>query len=239
MHANYHAVSELMYQSWNHISFLHWRCSAALLQDRLPAGLEVDTEGGSGWISITPFLLENLRTSWIPPLPWVSRFPETNLRTYVRGAAGPGIWFFSLDAARLPAVFAARATFGLPYYWAQMRVRVDDRSVRYQSTRGREAATAIQISIGEPFRSDALSQFLTERYRLYATYMDRLISVAVQHQPWPLRHARVLQLEQTLTSAAALQVQAQPDLIHYSNGVDVRFLQSDVVDARLLSKQRQ
>jgi uncharacterized protein YqjF (DUF2071 family) len=208
MHANYHAVLQLMYQSWNHISFLHWRCSAASLQDRLPAGLEVDTESGSGWVSITPFLLENLRTSWIPPLPWISRFPETNLRTYVRGPAGPGIWFFSLDAARLPAVYAARAT-------------------------------AIQISIGEFFRPDALSTFLTERYRLYATYMDRLISVSVQHQPWPLCHARVLQLEQTLTSAASLQVQAQPDLIHYSHGVDVRFLQSDVVDARLLSNQRQ
>jgi uncharacterized protein YqjF (DUF2071 family) len=69
--------------------------------------------------------------------------------------------------------------------------------------------------------------------------MDRLISVSVQHQPWPLCHARVLQLEQTLTSAAALEVQAQPELIHYSHGVDVRFLQSEIVDARLLSNQRQ
>jgi len=239
MHANYHAVPELMYQSWNHISFLHWRYCAASLQDRLPAGLVVDTDGESGWISITPFLLENLRTSWLPPLPWISRFPETNLRTYVRGPAGPGIWFFSLDAARLPAVFAARATFGLPYYWAQMRVRVDHRNVNYQSIRGRQAAAAIQVQIGESCRSDAQSEFLTARYRLYATYMDRLISVAVRHQPWPLCHARVLQLEQTLTSAAGLQVQAQPDLIHYSAGVDVRFLRSEVVDTRLLSKHRQ
>jgi len=65
---------------------------------------------------------------------------ELNVRTYVHYNGVPGVWFFSLDAARLPAVFAARATFGLPYYWAQMRVRVDHRNVNYQSIRGRQAA---------------------------------------------------------------------------------------------------
>ena len=32
-----------MFQNWYRLSFLHWSCDPALLQARLPAGLEIDT----------------------------------------------------------------------------------------------------------------------------------------------------------------------------------------------------
>jgi len=48
-----------------------------------------------------------------------------NLRTYAVGPDGPGIWFFSLDAARIIAVLGARVSYGLPYYWSDMRVDID------------------------------------------------------------------------------------------------------------------
>src|SRR5436190_18564538 len=90
----------MMFQSWNNISFLHWQYHPDTLRSRLPAGLEIDLFGGQAWVSLTPFTLENFRLCFLPPLPWLSKFPETNMRTYVQGPAGPGIWFFSLDAAR-------------------------------------------------------------------------------------------------------------------------------------------
>ena len=43
-----------------------------------------------------------------PALPWISAFPELNVRTYIRVADRPGVYFFSLDAARWLAVAAAR-----------------------------------------------------------------------------------------------------------------------------------
>ena len=47
----------------------------------------------------------------IPRIPWVSSFEEMNVRTYVRGPDGvPGVWFITLDAARLGAVLFARLT---------------------------------------------------------------------------------------------------------------------------------
>jgi len=116
-----HSVrSPIMYQSWNNISFLHWRYDTGSLQSRLPAGLDIDVFERSAWVSLTPFLLENVRAPFMPALPWLSRFPEMNLRTYVNGPAGPGIWFFALDADRLAAVLAARSSFGLPYHWSDM-----------------------------------------------------------------------------------------------------------------------
>ena len=51
------------------------------MQARLPTGLELDTFQQSGWIGLTPFRLTGLRPPGLPPLPWLSTFPETNLRT--------------------------------------------------------------------------------------------------------------------------------------------------------------
>jgi uncharacterized protein YqjF (DUF2071 family) len=57
-------------------------------------------------------------------------FLETNVRTYVHvDGREPGVSFFSLDAASLLAVGAARAAFGLPYFHARMRT--------YRSRQGR------------------------------------------------------------------------------------------------------
>ena len=55
-------------------------------------------------------------------VPVVGTFPETNVRTYVRDRSGrPGVWFSSLEAGGLAATVTARFTYGLPYFWADMR----------------------------------------------------------------------------------------------------------------------
>ena len=58
-----------------------------------------------------------------PSLPWVSASPELNVRTYVRVADKPGVYFFSLDAGNPLAVAAARALFHLPYYYTPVAVK--------------------------------------------------------------------------------------------------------------------
>ncbi len=90
-------------------------------------------------------------------MPWVSNFCETNVRTYVRDEAGrAGIWFLSLDAARLGAVVAARVTpYRLPYFWSSMRLRTRGPEVGYLCRRRwpgpRSAASRVRITVGEPF----------------------------------------------------------------------------------------
>jgi uncharacterized protein YqjF (DUF2071 family) len=122
-----------MYQTWSWLSFLHWPYAPEVVQRLLPASLRVHDFDGRAWVGLTPFVLEDLRTPLTPAPPWFTSFPETNVRTYVVGPDGrEGLWFFSLDAARLEPVLAARSTYALPYMWSAMTVE----------RRGRWSATA-------------------------------------------------------------------------------------------------
>ena len=115
-HPPYPVKRPVMYQNWESLTFLHRPLPPEVVRRLLPQGLELDTYDGAAWIGLTPFLLTGLRPPRVSALPWISRFPEMNVRTYVRGPDGErGIWFFSLEADRLAAVVGARLSYGLPY----------------------------------------------------------------------------------------------------------------------------
>src|SRR5438105_157368 len=124
------------------------------------------------------------RTRWVPvqpalpAVPWLSCFPETNLRTYVTSEGGErGIWFFTLEAARLVAVAAAHVAYGMPYHWAEMRINTSSDTVEYWSRRRRSpsaAYTSIIVRPGDSVKASALEAFLTARFRLYTMLRGRL-----------------------------------------------------------------
>jgi len=221
----------VMYQTWARLTFLHWRYPREVIQSLLPDRLSVETCDGSAWISVVPFLMTGVRAPGVPALPWLSAFPETNLRTYVVDQAGrSGIWFFSLDAARLPAVLAARAGYWLPYYWSGMSVeplggdRLSYRSERRWPGRSHARCDAT-VRLGPPLSEaerDELAHFLTARHRLFTVIAGRLFCAEAEHPPWPLHHGEVVELDQDLPQAAGLPAPGSEPLVHTSPGVDVR-----------------
>jgi uncharacterized protein YqjF (DUF2071 family) len=215
-----------MLQSWCNLTFLHWRYPAEVVQRLVPGPLEVESCDGSAWVGITPFVLEDLRPPGLPALAWISKFPETNCRTYVKPPGGkPGVWFFSLDAARAAAVAVARIWYGLPYAWSSMRVGTPGARMIYESARrwpDRRARTRIEVERGGGMEADELAVFLTARFRLYSVIAGRLAYADVEHAPWPLEAAHVLAAEQTLTDAAGLPRPEGKPLAHFSPGVRVR-----------------
>src|SRR5258708_14006248 len=103
-----------MAQSWHDLLFAPWPMDAAVLRPHIRRDLEIDTFQGQAWLGIVPFRMSGVRWRWTPALPWLSAFPELNVRTYVTAQEKPGVWFFSLDAANAIAVPVARWSFHLP-----------------------------------------------------------------------------------------------------------------------------
>jgi uncharacterized protein YqjF (DUF2071 family) len=216
----------VMHQRWEDLTFLHWRYPVAALRPMVPATLALDVYDGMAWVGVSPFKVTALRLPHMASLPWLSTFPETNVRTYVVDAHGyRGVWFFSLDAARLAAVVGARLAYALPYFWANMRVDVDGLFASYTSTRlhGNNARNESRVHVGPPIAQPSdLDLFLTARFRLYAQRNGTLLRADIEHPPWPLQRATVLRVEQTLIQAAGLPPTEGVPLAHFSRGVDVR-----------------
>jgi uncharacterized protein len=214
----------VMLQRWNNLTFLHWRYRPEVIRALLPRGMELDTFDGSAWVGLTPFLLTGLRLPRTPALPWISRFPEMNVRTYVRGPDGErGIWFFTLEADRLLAVIGARTSYRLPYRWARMSVRRNTTRVEYVSQRRfRKGHARIEMEVGPPRAADAQARFLTARYRLYTSIAGQLAYAQVEHPPWPLRAATVRRLEQNVIEHSGVPAATGDPLVHFSPGVSVR-----------------
>jgi len=215
-----------MLQRWRSLTFLHWRYEAAAIRKLLPQHLTLDTWDGAAWIGLTPFFLSDLRPPPQPPLPWLSHFPETNVRTYVRGPDGErGVWFFTLEAGRLAAVLGARTAYRLPYRWARMRVRHTGSHVEYRSARKwpfGNAQTRIVCQPGEPMSLGDFDNFLTARFRLYTLFGKRLAFAQIEHEPWPLHTARILELEQNLIERSGVPPASGEPIVHHSPDLRVR-----------------
>ena len=104
---------------------------------------------------IVPFLME-VQLPRLGRVPWLFEFPETNVRTYVRGPSGdPGVWFFSLEAARLAAVVVARSTYRVPYFWSRMEVGRKGQIMRYSAQRRWPnpgvVTSRVEVEIGDQY----------------------------------------------------------------------------------------
>jgi len=218
-----------MRQCWETITFLHWHYPIDVVQAVLPPDFEVEPWDGAAWVGLLPFSMR-VSPPIGPPIPFVTTFPETNVRTYVRGPDGqPGIWFFSLDAANIPAVAAGRIGYGLPYFPARMRVRRHDGTVEYSSHRlalnghrpGHDIVVAPHERIAEN-KVDAFDLYLTARFLLWTTHRGWIRSIPAVHRPWPLRRARLDRLTENLVESAGLPAPGSAPIVHYSDGVDVR-----------------
>ena len=218
----------VMMQGWKDLTFVHWPYDPAVVQRDLPPGLTVDTFDGRAWVGLVAFHMEDIRLPRLPAVPYLGTFPETNVRTYVRGPGGrPGVWFDSLDITRLIPVIVALGTYRLPYRWSAMSIEHSGGSVAYRARRRwpgpRGAESKIVVRPGDPISApDSLERFLTSRWGLYSVFGRRNAYAPVDHAPWPLQTATLEDLDDELVAAAGYPHPAGDPLVHYSPGVDVR-----------------
>lgn len=217
-----------MGQSWLDLLFAHWALAPSALESRVPEPLELDTFEDRAWIGITPFIVSGLRLAPTPPVPYLSKFPEINVRTYVSLDGKPGIYFFSLDAASRFAVSTARRLYRLPYFLADMSADRSDGPVEYASTRVDERGHAARFEgrygpTGRPAtaRRGSLEYFLSERYCLYT--LDEggePLRAEIHHPPWPLQAAEA-EIAVNTMAPRGIELPQEPPLLHFAGRQDV------------------
>jgi uncharacterized protein YqjF (DUF2071 family) len=224
-----HRRSWILAMRWHDLAFFHWPVAPAALRPLMPSGLELDTFEGQAWVGVVPFRMTGVRARWGPSLPWLSAFPELNVRTYATAGGKPGVWFFSLDAGNPAAVRLARWTFGLPYYDARVSVTRMDNRVTYESVRTHRGGRPARFRgwyrpVGDVYRTrpGTLEDWLTARYCLYAA--DRtgvLYRGEIRHEPWPLQSAEAEIEVNTMASAADIGLPQTPPLVHFAGRLEV------------------
>ena len=222
-----------MRNRWDDLAFAHWPYDPAEVQALLPGGLQVDTfdDGGGprAWVSLVPFRMRRAGPTFLPPMPWLSTFAETNVRTYVVDSAGNrAVWFLSLDAARLPVVAFARWTIGFPYVWSTMTIdRRGDRwsysTARRRWPRSPTGSTTMVVDAGPIIEPTALDVFLTARWGTVAEWRGQLRHHPVDHPPWVLREATIVELDDRAVVAGGLSAPAGQPLVRTAEPIDARF----------------
>lgn len=216
-------------QSWHDLLFAHWPIDARLLRPAVPAVFPLDLHHGIAWLGIVAFRMTNVAPRGVPALPWLSAFPELNVRTYVTMEGKPGVYFLSLDAANPLAVRGARRFFHLPYFAATMNVEERDEWIAYSSrrtdARGAPAEfTARYRPAGavHPPEPGTLEHFLTERYCLYTQNRRKAACrLEIHHPPWPLQPADLELETSTMAAAAGLPLPAGKPLAHCARRQDI------------------
>ena len=220
---------------WHDLLFAHWPMDPGLIQAALPQTsppLELDLWEGSAWLGIVPFRMSGIRWRWMPPVPGTDAFPELNVRTYVRVNGRPGVWFFSLDASSKLAVRAARATFHLPYFDADISVEslTPGPWTRYRSRRTHRDGGEAELEVtygpqGDLFEVSpgTLEWWLTERYRLFAVDgKGRVRRGEIQHAPWPLQRATARFQLLNMTRWLGWELPDQPPHLLYARELSVK-----------------
>ncbi len=102
---------------WRNLFLATYAVPPALLEKRLPSGLDLDTRDGNAFVSLVAF--EFLRTRVLGvPWPGYRNFAELNLRFYVRRGGERGVVFVREFVPRRLVAWLARLLYNEPYRFA-------------------------------------------------------------------------------------------------------------------------
>lgn len=218
----------VMAQRWHELLFAHWPLAPETMRRMVPDALGLDTFEGQAWVGVVPFRMSGVRPRFVPPLPWLSAFPELNVRTYVTLGGKPGVYFFSLDAGNPVAVAVARSAFHLPYFRAAMRCRTTGDHIEYASRTTHAGSPAVLEATYRPTsplfyaEQGTLAHWLTERYCLYTTTRaGKVLRGEIHHPQWQLQTAEWEVRANTMAASHGITLPDTSPLLHYAHAQEV------------------
>ncbi len=221
----------VMFQSWQNLLFMDWQVPADVLRRVVPSKMELDSYGGTTWLTQIPMHMVDVHIRDLPPIPGTATFPEINFRTYVIVNGVPGIVFLSIDADSAFAAWAAETFFKLPYVDAKASFDRDAdgtchlESHRPASSRFKEAQFRGHYrptGSPKPAAPGSLDEWLTARLHMFVQLDDGIVLRGdIHHPPWQIQTVEATIEQNTIPQAGGLDVDPRaPDRIAYAERTD-------------------
>ena len=186
---------------WSNLAILTYEVPPALLDPYLPAGLTLDRRGGSAFASLVAFDFQDTRV-WGVAWPALRRFPEINLRFYVRQGNRRGVVFVREFVPQPLVSWLARAIYNEPYLVAPIESGIAEEAsaivtIRRLRWRGRSYTIAVtgnkpEIRPGE----DSEEHFFKEhQWGFGRDRRGRALVYEVRHPLWDVYPVRSWSLD--------------------------------------------
>ena len=219
----------ILNQSWQDISFMHWKVDKNLLSKNIPKGLILDLYEDEAYVGVIPFMMKNVRPRWAMSIPFVSNFPEFNIRTYVKAGKTKGVFFLTLDAQSIITRIYATGVYHLPYRYSRGYVNRNSKTFQWKSSRlwSDYSLEGYCESEGESGYAEkgSLEEFLLERYFLFVADRNHKIRKGfIHHNRWRFKKAKAKIVKNSFLESFSLGVKNvfSPDFCHASDGVEVK-----------------
>ena len=205
--------------SWRDIVMVTWAVDPGILRPHLARDTELDLWEGEALASLVAFDFRDVRVfGW--PVPLHTRFPEVNLRFYVRRKLPDGSWrrgvtFVEEMVPRAAIAIVARTFYGEKYTARRMR-RIaipeaeltgarenESRSLVYEWKRSGEWERVIALVTTAPraMRKGSVEEFIAEHYWGYTRRPRRAtFEYRVDHVPWLISMTAECMLEADLST---------------------------------------
>ena len=207
------------YQEWNNALFLHWKVPFEELRSCVPENLELDEFEGEFYVSLVAFRMQKIRPKNLPSVNFISDFEEINLRTYVVKDGKAGVYFMNIEAENYLSAWVARKLSGLPYEKSKIsRIGNQFNSTNKLKNFKLHAEFEIREILSE---KSHLDKWLTERYCLYLDENEQLFRFDIHHREWEIRKVGMKNLDLIYRFKNDYLIDKNPDLVHYSKGVQV------------------
>ncbi len=191
--------------SWNHLIMANYAVDPHVLQYYIPPDTELDQYEGTCYVSLVGFLFDDVRLKgW--RIPFHTRFPEVNLRFYVRykeqGQWKRGVVFISEIVPKPAISWVANVLY--KEHYSTMPVRQLLRREPGQLTVGytwiqKGNENRLQVTAGPeamPLSANSFEEFITEHFWGYSAGPGgKTVEYQVAHPRWNIFPVRQHELE--------------------------------------------
>jgi hypothetical protein len=225
-----HTGEPLFLATWERAVFIHYEADPSLLQRQVP--FELDLREGRAFVSLVAFTLLRMRprlggrlAEWL--FQPIASHEFLNVRTYVRHAGEPGIFFLAEWLSNPLSVRLGPRSFGLPYRFGYLRYAhaPEDGEMfgTVHANQGRlEYRASISATSFDPSETGSQTEFLLERYTAFTCQGGHRRLFRVWHEPWEQAPIGIEVTRDDLLAATGVWWKsAEYVSANYSPGVDV------------------